>query len=470
MIADLKPYAAYKDSGLPWLGKVPAHWQVARSKRLFTPRKELARPDDVQLSATQAYGVIAQSLYEERTGYRVVKISMHLDKRRHVEMDDFIISMRSFQGGLERAWSTGAIRSSYVVLKPEAQVNAAYFRYLFKSVPYIAALRATGDFIRDGQDLNYSNFCGVDLPLIPPTEQVAIGRFLDWANGRLERAIQAKRKVIAFLMEQKQAVIRRAVTHGLDPDAPLKPTGIPWLGDIPQHWELWRISRFARVGNGSTPSRGKPTYWNGGTYPWLNSSQVNRQFIDSADQFITRTALRECHLPRVPSGSVLVAITGQGRTRGMSAILGMEATINQHIAFITPRMPIASAEYLHLALTAAYRQLRAASEDAGSTKGAITCEDLKRFKLAIPPVAEQAQLVRHIQVVTGRLTNTIARLEREIELLREYRTRLIAEVVTGKLDVGEAVADLPDEATLEITEQRNDETDEVELTDEEAEA
>ena len=154
MIAHLNPYAEYKDSGLSWLGKVPAHWQIVRSKRLFATRKELARPDDVQLSATQAYGVIAQSLYEERTGYRVVKISMHLDKRRHVERDDFIISMRSFQGGLERSWSTGAIRSSYVVLKPGDQVNAAYFRYLFKSVPYIAALRATGDFIREGQDLN----------------------------------------------------------------------------------------------------------------------------------------------------------------------------------------------------------------------------------------------------------------------------------------------------------------------------
>ena len=99
MIADLKPYADYRDSGLPWLGQVPAHWQIVRSKRLFTPSKELARTDDVQLSATQAYGVIAQSTYEERTGYRVVKISMHLDKRRHVEVGDFVISMRSFQGG-----------------------------------------------------------------------------------------------------------------------------------------------------------------------------------------------------------------------------------------------------------------------------------------------------------------------------------------------------------------------------------
>ena len=305
------------------------------------------------------------------------------------------------------------------------------------------------------------------IPIPPVAEQAAITRFLEWANGRLERTIRAKRKVIALLSEQKQAVISRAVTRGLDPDAKLKPTGLRWLGEIPQHWEVWRISRFARVGNGSTPSRAKPDYWNGGTYPWLNSSQVNRSFIDSADQFVTRLALRECHLPRVPAGSLLVAITGQGKTRGMSAILGVEATINQHIAYITPRLPIASAEFIHLALTAAYRQLRAASEDSGSTKGAITCEDLKRFKIAIPPADEQEQLIQHIRSVTNDLTLATDRLEREISLLIEYRTRLTSDVVTGRLDVREAVKHLPELVAVYPTDVPIEET---ELADEEAEA
>ncbi len=193
------------------------------------------------------------------------------------------------------------------------------------------------------------------LPVLLPTiaEQAAIVRFLNWATGQLERAIRAKRKVIALLTEQKQAIIHRAVTRGLDPSVPLKPSGIPWIGDIPQHWELWRISRLARVGNGSTPSRGNTMYWKGGVYPWLNSSQVNRGFIDTADQFVTEDALRECHLPKVSAGSVLVAITGQGKTRGMSADMGIEATINQHIAFIAPRVQLVSPEFIHLALTAA---------------------------------------------------------------------------------------------------------------------
>lgn len=236
------------------------------------------------------------------------------------------------------------------------------------------------------------------------------------------------------------------MTRGLDPSVPLKDSGIPWLGEIPEHWEVWRISRFAAVGNGSTPSRAEPRFWTGGHYPWLNSTQINRGHIDSSNQFVTPAALRECHLPKVAPGSMLVAITGQGKTRGMSAVLETEATISQHLAFIAPRIAIASPEFLRLALTAAYPQLRAISDDSGSTKGALTCEDLKRFCLPIPPAEEQTMLINRTQELTGELLYSISRLEREITLLREYRTRLIADVVTGKLDVREVAKGLPEEA------------------------
>ena len=115
----LDPHVRLKPSGLEWLGDVPEHWEIRRSKRLFTPRGELARQNDIQLSATQAYGVIPQEEYERRVGRKIVRISLHLEKRQHVEVDDFVISMRSFEGGLERAWATGCIRSSYIVLRPD---------------------------------------------------------------------------------------------------------------------------------------------------------------------------------------------------------------------------------------------------------------------------------------------------------------------------------------------------------------
>ena len=212
----LDPSVPLKPSGVEWLGDVPEHWEIRRAKRLFTPRRELARSNDVQLSATQAYGVIPQSEYEEKVGRKIVKISRHLDKRRHVEVDDFVISMRSFQGGLEKAWATGCIRSSYIVLRPDAKVNVDFFRYAFKSQAYIRALQATANFIRDGQDLNFNNFCAVDLPFPQAEEQRKIAQALEDATAGIDATIARTRRQIELIEEYRTRLIADVVTGKLD--------------------------------------------------------------------------------------------------------------------------------------------------------------------------------------------------------------------------------------------------------------
>jgi type I restriction enzyme S subunit len=150
----------------------------------------------------------------------------------------------------------------------------------------------------------------------------------------------------------------------------------------------------------------------------------------------------------VPAGSVLVAITGQGKTRGKTAVLSIEATINQHIAFIALRKPgeIVTAEYLKKFLVAAYAELRRMSDDSGSTKGALTCEDLRHLRVVLPPIPAQEAILQSIGDGLAEVERALRFAESEIDLLREYRTRLIADVVTGKLDVREAAARLPEEA------------------------
>ena len=449
MIADLKPYAAYKDSGLAWLGQVPEHWDVKPAFGAFVPNRERNFGMKEKTVLSLSYGRIVIKPTEKLHGL----VPESFETYQIVNPGDIVVRTTDLQNdhtslriGIVR--NRGIITSAYLALRLQGGMSPD-FGFQFLSVwDASKAIYGYGSGLR--QSLGFSDFKRMPVAVPPPEEQAAIVRFLDWANARLERTIRAKRRVIALLTEQKQAIIHRAVTRGLDPAVPLKPSGIAWLGDIPAHWELWRISRFAKVGNGSTPSRANPRYWNGGTYPWLNSSQVNRGFIDSADQFVTSTALHECHLPKVQAGSLLVAITGQGKTHGMSAELGVEATINQHIAYITPRVPVTKSEYLYLYFTAAYFHLRAASEDSGSTKGAITCEDLKRFKIAVPPQAEQLAIQSFVDSETQTLKAAISRLNREIDLLREYRTRLVADVVTGKLDVREAAAGLPEDE-LEAT-------------------
>ncbi|WP_281213668.1 restriction endonuclease subunit S [Shewanella insulae] len=208
----LNPDAPMKDSGVDWIGQIPAHWEVRRSKFLFTQRKERAWNDDVQLSATQAYGVIPQARYEELTGARVVKIQFHLDKRKHVEKDDFVISMRSFQGGLERAWSRGCIRSSYVILRPLQEIVPSFYGYLLKLPSYIKALQQTASFIRDGQDLNFGNFAQVDLFIPPLKEQQAIADYVDGFMRSSEEGIELLEAQIDKLKEYKTTLINAAVT------------------------------------------------------------------------------------------------------------------------------------------------------------------------------------------------------------------------------------------------------------------
>ena len=208
----LDPNVKMKDSGVEWIGEIPEHWEVRRSKFIFGQRKELARKNDIQLSATQAYGVIPQEEYEKRTGKSVVKISMHLEKRKRVHLDDFVISMRSFQGGLERAWANGCIRSSYVVLKALMDINPTYYAYLFKTPTYIKALQNTSNFIRDGQDLNFNNFAQVDLFLVPKTEQDCIVNFITDKLGNFDQHIDLLSKQIQKLKEYKTTLINDAVT------------------------------------------------------------------------------------------------------------------------------------------------------------------------------------------------------------------------------------------------------------------
>jgi type I restriction enzyme S subunit len=388
MIDGLKPYPDYKQSGQAWVGKIPKHWSLPRLGAVFRERGETndLMQEPRVLSVLKDVGVIP---YEEK-GNIGNKKSEDIRRYRLVQPNDIVVNcMNVIIGSVGLSRYSGCLSPVYYVLVRRSSAHEPRFlNAVFQARPFQASLVRIGNgILAHRMRIPMELLKCEPFPIPPPEEQAAIVKFIDHATRRLNRAIRAKQKVIALLDEQKQVIIHRAVTRGLNPNVPLRPSGIPWLGDVPKHWEVWRIGRIAIVGNGSTPSRSKPAYWQDGSYPWLNSSNVNRGFIDSADQFVTRIALKECHLPRVPSGSVLVAITGQGKTRGMAAVLGIEATVNQHIAYLTPSSVGVLPDFLQLSLTGAYQTLRALSSDSGSTKGALTCEDLKRFKLALPPNA-----------------------------------------------------------------------------------
>jgi len=444
----IKPYPSMEQSGVPWVGEVPSHWTRSKLRTLLKRVAERNRPDLPLLSVVREKGVIPRDLSKSDENHNFIPDDLTNYKR--VRRGQFAINkMKAWQGSYGVSDHEGIVSPAYFVFDLQG-VGGRFFHAAIRSRAYVPFFTQASDGVRIGQwDLSDSRMREIPFFVPPLAEQAAIVRFLDHADRRIRRYIRTKQKLIKLLEEQKRAIVHHAVTRGVDTQVRVKPSGIDWIGDVPAHWEIWQVRHFATVGNGSTPSRGNAAYWSGGAFPWLNSSSVNAGIITASDQFVTETALRECHLPRVQPGSVLVAITGQGKTRGTAAVLAIEATINQHIAFIAPRRQqrTATPEYLRLFLVAAYPELRRISEDSGSTKGALTCEDLKHFRVLLPPADEQNRIVSIACEETTGVETNLRGVEREISLLREYRTRLIADVVTGKLDVRDAAARLPEDAS-----------------------
>jgi type I restriction enzyme S subunit len=276
-------------------------------------------------------------------------------------------------------------------------------------------------------------------------EQRAIAAFLYRETGRMDALVAKKRELIERLKEKRTALISRTVTGGLPPavaravglreSPPLKPSGLDWLGNIPKHWEVKPVKFIARIGNGSTPNRDNPGYWEEGDHPWLNSTSVNRETITDSEDFVTVLALQECHLPKIKPPAVLIGITGQGRTRGMASTLLFEATINQHVACVKPLPGQAEVAFLRRVFDMAYEYLRSESDGGGSTKGAITCEQIGAMQIPIPPLREQIAIAAYLDGETAKLDALVAKVETAIERLQEYRTSLITAAVTGKIDV-----------------------------------
>jgi type I restriction enzyme, S subunit len=208
-----------KDSGVDWLGTVPAHWAIVRASALFIESKEKAREGDQMLSATQKYGVIPLADFEQMEERQVTKALVNLDMRKHVEVGDFVISMRSMDGGLERARAVGSVRSSYSVLKAGPDVDRRFFGLLMKSSLYIQALRLTSNFVRDGQDLSFTHVKKVRLPKPSLREQAAIAESVEVQTSRIDALVAKTERSIELLREHRNALITAAVTGKIVPSA-----------------------------------------------------------------------------------------------------------------------------------------------------------------------------------------------------------------------------------------------------------
>ena len=442
MITHSLPSIEARESGIEWLRRIPIHWRTERAKWLFLRVERDVRMGDEVVTCFRD-GVVTLRKNRRLSGFTQ---SLEGFGYQGIRRGDLVIhTMDAFAGAIGISDSDGKSTSVYSVCLPRnKEVYPYYYALTLREMARSQWILAIAKGIRErSTDFRFSVLSSQVLPVPPWNEQRAIVRFLVHADRSIQRYIRAKQKLIALLEEQKQAIIHQAVTGQIDvrtarPYQSYKNCSISWLRHVPAHWAVRRIGQLARVGNGSTPSRSNLGYWNGRTFPWLNSSCVNELNVVSADQFVTEQAIRECHLPRVPPGSVLVGITGEGKTRGRATILRIEATTNQHVAFIIPESTEVSTGMLQVILTAAYTELRTISNSSGSTKSALTCEDIGRFRIVVPPMTEQDIIVSYVRRRIGDIDRVIEMSKRMIVLLKEYRTVLVRDLVTGKLDVRKA--------------------------------
>jgi type I restriction enzyme S subunit len=359
------------------------------------------------------------------------------DNFKHVEIDDFVISLRSFQGGIERSKYAGCVSPAYTVLRSTRPVNASFMGYVLKSDGYISALQSVTDGIRDGKNISYDQFGQIGLPVPDVVEQTAIATFLDRETAKLDTLIAKQEKLIELLQEKRQALISHAVTTGLNPDVPMKGSGVEWVGDVPAHWKVLRVKEIATFIT-SGPRGWSERIGESGSL-FIQSGDLNDvmqvRFEDAKRVEILEDA--EAVRTQLNTGDVIVCITG-AKTGNVAVceFLPERAFINQHLCLIRPGRVIVS-KYLGLVLKSEIGSTYFELSQYGLKQG-LSLENVRDASIPLPPLDEQKTISEFIACETRKLDTLIEKSRRLIDLLREHRTALISAAVTGKIDVREA--------------------------------
>jgi type I restriction enzyme, S subunit len=441
-----KPYPGYKDSGVAWLGRVPDTWQLPRLGARLSERNETNKQQSVTdvLSVLKGRGVIP---YDEK-GNIGNKKSEDITRYKVVRPNDIVVNcMNVIIGSVGLSKYTGCLSPVYYVLQTRSsEDNPRYLNAIFQTQPFQRSLVCLGNgILAHRMRIPMEKLKCELIPLPPPEEQDAIVRFLDYHDRLIRKYTRAKQKLISLLTEQKQAIIRHAVTRGLNPDVRLKPSGVDWLGEIPEHWEVLRLKRLCRVQGGyAFPAA---AFGDQGV-PVVRMNNLRRGVLELGA--VTRIPESQC-VPafRLNPGDILYGLSG---SVGATGSLGnfavvretdLPAMLNQRVARLVPDGSRLSSEYLVLVIQTAFFYEQVLANTTGTAQFNVSTNDLARVALGLPSIEEQEHIASFVKYDVVALDTAISRAEREIALMREYRTRLTADVVTGKLDVRDAAATLP---------------------------
>ena len=417
-----------------WLPPMPQNWRV---QPLFTVATERVQPNTGFRESrvlSLSYGKVVERDVESNFGL----LPETFESYNIVEPNDIVMRLTDLQND-QRSLRTGqvteqgVITSAYVTIVPSADLTPRFAHYLLHGYDLAKVFYRMGGGLR--QSLKYADLKHLPLLVPPHSEQTRIANFLDEQTARIDALIAEKERLWDECRDMEEVTAFGLIIRGEQVSCRRTNYPEPWLKGIPAHWGLAKLRHIASIGNGSTPKRDNPDYWQNGDIPWLNSSSVNSSRISEASDFVTGQARQECHLPMVRAGSTVVALTGQGKTRGSAALTEFETSISQHLAYVALFDRRLSDEYLWVVLTGLYSVLRYLSEGEGSTKGALTCERLNQLRVPVPPSYEQTGMLEAFTHRTSVIQELRGGAYASISLLREYRASLISAAVTGQLDI-----------------------------------
>ena len=450
MIGGIIPYPAYKDSGVEWLGEVPSHWEVLPNRVLFEEVKEHGHPEEPMLSVTIKEGVIRQ---RDFLADNSKKDSSNQDKSAYklVRPGDIAYNkMRAWQGAIGTSDYQGIVSPAYVVERPCEGINSRYLHYLLRTPAFAKeAERWSYGITSDMWSLRPEHFKMIYGCLPTLSEQIFIVQFLDHADRRVQRYIRTKQKLLHLLEEQKKAVFNQAVTGQIDvrtgnPYPAYKQSGVEWLGDVPEHWEVCKLGQIGRFlkGNGGNRedevSAGTPCVRYGDLYT------THKYFILQSRSYISEQ--KAVDYTPIRFGDVLFAGSGETIEEiGKSAVslLHSDAVCGGDVIILRPSRQF-DAEFMGYVMDCRPVATQKALMGRGITVMHIYISNLKNVTVGLPPLSEQKAIGRYLGSINSALDSAISNGQQEIELLKEYHARLITDVVTGKVDVRK-VADMPGE-------------------------
>lgn len=430
-----------KDSRVAWLGEIPENWKVVPPKALFRLRKEKAAPGARQLTASQQHGIIYQDDYMALTGSRVVTVEKDFSILKRVEKGDFVISMRSFQGGLEYSENAGSISSAYVMLIPNLEyIVPEFYKWLFKSPTYITALQCTSNLIRDGQALRYNNFVQVPLCIIPKDDQKKIASTLGEKCQQIDDLISNVQAQIEKLKAYKQSLITEVVTKGLDPNVPMRDSGVKWIGKIPKHYDVIRMRYLInnyKAGPFGSALITDQLQSDGDILCYTPEHIANQSTESNKNLYLPENRRKEMSQFFVSVGDIIFPIVGS-LGRAMVITSDMPAgIINQRLAKFSidaKKMDInyfmwlfAKSSFFHPFIDLFQR---------GSIIVNLTKAIIYDMPMIVPPTLEEQKIIAsYLDTKCAEIDQLIAVKHSKIEKLEQYKRSLIYEYVTGKKEI-----------------------------------